>query len=127
MDMITIDEMETMLDEIATELPHEFFDYLNGGILLLPEAKMHKKSINNDLYILGEYHQDRIMGKYIKIYYGSFSRLFRNMNNEQIKAKLESTLKHEFRHHIETLAGEKDLQIEDAKNILRYLDKKSGK
>ena len=125
--MISIDEMEIMLDEIAKELPHEFFEYLNGGILLLPETKMHKKSINNDLYILGEYHQDRIMGKYINIYYGSFSRLFGNMNKEQIKKKLESTLKHEFRHHIEIMAGEKDLEIEDAKNILKYLDKKSGR
>ena len=123
--MISIDEMEIMIGEIVKELPHEFFEYLNGGILLLPEVKMHYESRNNDLYILGEYHQDRIMGKYIKIYYGSFSRLYKRINNEQLREKLRGTLKHEFRHHLETLSGEKDLQIEDKKKILEYLNKNS--
>ena len=121
--MVSIDEMEVMINEIAKELPQEFFEYLNGGILLLPEAKIHNKSRSNDLYIMGEYHQDRMMGKFIKIYYGSFLRIYKNMNNEQLKDKLEGTIKHEFRHHIETLAGEKDLQIEDSKKILEYLNK----
>lgn len=37
--MIEIEEFEKMLDEIADELPQEFYKELNGGILLLPRAK----------------------------------------------------------------------------------------
>ena len=39
--MIDIDEVEKILDEIATELPQEFYKELNGGILLLPRAKIN--------------------------------------------------------------------------------------
>ena len=72
--MIGIDEVEKMLEELAAELPQEFYKELNGGILLLPQAKLNHAVRNNDLYIMGEYHYDRSMGRYIVIYYGSFQR-----------------------------------------------------
>ena len=123
-DMVTIDEMESMLDEMASELPLEFFEYLNGGIMLLPEIKFHNKSRRNDLVVLGEYHQDKNMGRYIVIYYGSFSRLFSHLSKEDLSEKLKGTLKHEFRHHLETLSGEKGLSVRDAEDIARYLGQK---
>ena len=104
-------------------LPEEFYKDLNGGIILLPEYKLHVKSRRNDLYVLGEYHRDRSMGRFIKIYYGSFIRMFKNLNREAFKEKLRSTIKHEFRHHLESLAGEKGLQIEDERKIRNYLER----
>lgn len=114
--MITLDQMERMIREIADGLPEEIFKRLNGGILLLP----HEKRKNNDLIVLGEYHRDHIMGRYIVIYYGSFCRMFSRLSPEQIKEKLEATIKHEFIHHLENMAGEKDLEREDAKFIAQY-------
>ena len=40
-----------VLDAIANTLPPAFYEELNGGILLLPEAKRHPKARGDDLYI----------------------------------------------------------------------------
>jgi len=122
--MITIEDMEAMLDGIANNFPKGLYDKLNGGIMLLPEEKQSPVSRENDLYILGEYHIDRMMGRYIVIYYGSFVRLFGGLNQEAFKVKLTETLKHEFVHHLESLAGEHGLEIEDAHFIEKYLNRK---
>lgn len=125
--MITIEEMEEMLDEIAAGLPDDFFRELNGGIILLPESKLHENSVGNDLYILGEYRREQSLGKYIAIFYGSFMRVYGHLSAAQLKEKLESTVKHEFRHHLESLAGEYDLEIEDARQIAAYENRKNKK
>jgi hypothetical protein len=122
--MMTIDEMQDVLDELAEELPEVFYKDLNGGIVLLPDAKESEYSRKNDLYTLGEYHHGGAMGNYIKIYYGSFERLFGHLSDEDMKKQLRKTLRHEFRHHIETLAGEDDLVDEDAMFIRDYLEKR---
>jgi predicted Zn-dependent protease with MMP-like domain len=118
---ISIDEVQDMLDELAEELPPEFYEELNGGIILLPEAHESEYSLRGDLYTLGTYHCGGGMGSYITIYYGSFMRLFPHLSREQLKVELRNTLRHEFRHHIETLAGEDDLVDEDSENLRRYL------
>ncbi len=125
--MIPIEDMETMLDDIAGELPQEFYKYLNGGIILLPEAKYHAKSTGNDLFVMGEYRIDGHLGRYIALYYGSFASVFGQLPPERIKEELRHTLKHEFRHHLESLAGEKDLEIQDAMDIAKYTDDKAGR
>ena len=122
--MISIDEMEVMLDEIAEEFPQEFYKDLNGGIILLPEFKLHTKSMANDLYIMAEYNRNGNLGRYITIYYGSFSQVYGNLSKEQLKEQLKTTLKHEFTHHMESLAGEWDLEIVDAHSIAKYLEGK---
>ena len=120
--MMDIDQMQAVLDELAEELPEVFYKDLNGGIVLLPEARESEYSRTQDLYTLGEYHHGGAMGNYIKIYYGSFERLFGHLSDEQMKNELRHTLRHEFRHHIETLAGDKGLIKEDELFIRDYLD-----
>jgi hypothetical protein len=121
--MITMEEMLTMLDEIATEFPDEFYRKLNGGVILLPEAKLHERNKNNDLFILGEYNFNGTLGRYITIYYGSFERVYGHLTAPQIKEQLKKTLKHEFRHHFESMAGEKGLEIKDAQDLNEYLNR----
>jgi len=120
--MVTFDEAGAMLDEIADELPGEFYRELNGGIILLPEAKMHPEG--NNLFILGEYNNDRKgyggLGRYIVIYYGSFVNLYAHLNPESQKEELRRILVHEFTHHVESLAGERGLEIKDAQQMARY-------
>jgi hypothetical protein len=120
--MVSIEEMESMLDEIAEGFPPELYGKLNGGIILLPEAKLHPEAEANDLFILGEYHRGGNLGRFIAIYYGSFMRVYGNLSGDALREKLESTLKHEFVHHIESLAGERGLEKEDARSIAAYLE-----
>ena len=87
--MISITEVEAMLEQAAEKIPQELYRDLNGGIILLPEAKLHPGNIANDLYILGEYHRSRAMGRYIAIYYGSFEKASAHLSNKQLKKKLE--------------------------------------
>ena len=119
---MTIDEMQDVLDRLAEELPEVFYKELNGGIILLPEAKESVYSKQKDLFTLGEYHRGGAMGNYIKIYYGSFERLFGYLSDEAMEKELRKTLRHEFRHHLEFLSGERGLEVEDANFIREYLD-----
>ena len=118
--MVTIDEAQIMLDEIAEELPAAMYKDLNGGILLLPQAKLSPHAAADDLYILGEYRSGGNMGRLIYIYYGSFEKLFGHLDGEAFKQKLRGTLFHEFTHHLESLAGEMGLEIEDQKQLAKY-------
>lgn len=121
--MLPIEEMEDLLDEIAAELPEELYRELNGGILLLPEAKLNPIGRNDDLYIMGEYHHGGSMGRFITIYYGSFEIIYGHLSRESLKRQLAKTLKHEFTHHLESLAGERDLEIEDERFLRNYLNR----
>jgi len=126
--VVTFDEAGIMLDDIAEEIPKDFYIELNGGIVLLPHTKRHASSRKNgSLYILGEYHNDRKgyggMGRYIAIYYGSFIRLYAHLTPEQQKEELRKILIHEFTHHLESLAGERGLAIKDEQELEKYKQK----
>lgn len=123
--MITIKEMEEMLNEIAEDLPKQIYKRLNGGIILLPETKQNRKRKATNLYILGQYHHGGVMGRYISIYYGSFKRVYGHLSKDELREKLIKTLKHEFTHHLESMAGERDLEIEDEKFIREYFEKRN--
>lgn len=119
-DFPTIEEVHIMLDEIAEEIPKEFFNKLNEGVVLLPKYKLHPESTaENPLYILGEYRTS-FTGRNIVIYYGSFERVHSGISERRLKRKLRETLLHEFTHHLESLAGEKGLEIKDAENLEKY-------
>lgn len=62
------------------------------------------------------------MGRGIIIYYGSFARLLGNLNETELKEEMRKTLRHEFRHHMEGLAGERGLEKEDEKDLSDYLN-----
>lgn len=115
---LTFDEVGEILDELAEHIPEPFFQGLNGGVLLLPEECPDLEN-GPDLYILGEYCVDE-MGRYINIYYGSFAALFFDEPEEVWREELETTLRHEFTHHVEALAGERSLDLKDEAYLLEY-------
>jgi len=117
--MVSLDEMEELLESIVEEFPQEIFKELNGGIILLPDLKRNK--IGKSLFIMGQYHKGGPQGRYITIYYGSFKRIYGHLAAEDLRKKLVEVLKHEFTHHLESLAGERGLEIEDEKFINDYL------
>jgi hypothetical protein len=123
----TFEETRQILDEIAETFPPELFRDLNGGIILSDDVKYHPKSRADDLYILGEYRNDHQMGRSIVLYYGSFANLFGHVPESAYRRELERVLKHEFLHHVEGLAGEKDLEHQDERSLLRYLQNQPGR
>ena len=118
--MVTWEEAGELLDEIAEEIPEAFYQELNGGVLLRPEERLHPDSAERDLYILGEYHHEFAMGRYIELYYGSFAKVFGYMGRGAFREQLRKTLLHEFTHHMESLAGLRDLEVKDEERMGAY-------
>jgi hypothetical protein len=122
--MISFDGAGDFLDEVADSLPQEFFRNLNGGIRLVPETKHHPVDPDG-LLIMGEYQVDPVFGRSIVIYYGSVSSGYAHLSESGVKAELRRILLHEFTHHLESLAGERGLEIKDKVFLEQFLDKKS--
>jgi len=121
--LFTIEKINDLLDEIAAELPVEIFRDLNGGVSLLPDTKISDKDPEGGLYTLGEYRRDQ-MGRYIVIYYGSLCAVHGNSSHNKMRKRLRDVLTHELTHHLESLAGERDLEIEDEIDLHDYFDRK---
>ena len=101
--VLTIDEVNDILDEVYNEFPEPLFEGLNGGVLLLEEEKPDPEA-GPDVYVMGEYCWDE-MGRYINIYYGSFAALLGDDPRQVWVDELRTTLRHELTHHVEGLAG----------------------
>ena len=121
--MISIDEMNLLLDEIAEELPREVFRELNGGVSLLQETKRSVNDPDGGLFTLGEYRRDQ-MGRYIVLYYGSICAVHGYKTREELRRSLKKLLTHELTHHLESLAGARDLEIKDKRDLEDYKQRK---
>lgn len=118
--MISYEEFVDLVDELMEEIPEKFFRELYGGVNVKEELRIHPESISDDLVIMGEYYTSPYLGKMISIYYGSYVRLYSHLDRDALKIRVRKTLRHEFRHHLETLGGEKDLVIEDRMRLADY-------
>ncbi len=118
--MVSIERFEDILDELAEELPSEFYEGLNGGIFVQPERKLHPADPDGRLCIMGEYHNESIMGRYIVLFYGSFAQIFGKLSEDALKTEMRKVFRHEFRHHIEGRAGVRDLEIWDERQLESY-------
>ncbi len=121
MDFISFTEMQDILADLCDELPEIFFKELNLGVVLSEKLLMNPHSRpDSPLYIMGQYVRSPI-GRQIFIYYNSFKAVYQHADRAILTVKLREVLRHEFRHHIEYLAGERGLEIEDIKQINAYL------
>jgi len=109
-----------MLDEVAAEFPEEIFRDLNGGVSLLPETKLSDADPDGGLFTLGEYRRDQL-GRYIVIYYGSVRAVHGRESPDKVRESLRKLLAHELTHHLESLAGARDLEVEDEIELDEYL------
>ncbi len=118
---MTLEHFSQLADEVADEIPQEFFRKLNGGIILQTYAKLHPQSVPHaPLYIMGEYTRSHMMGRHIVVYYGSLNAVYGHCSDEVMKQHIRSTIFHEFRHHLESLGGSRELEIEDAVRMAEY-------
>lgn len=122
--MIDLEEFYEILNEVCDELPDGMFRELHLGVIIEEGVKISPHARNNDLIIMGEYTRSRY-GNKITIYYGSFAKSYPMNDREFVKNKLREVVRHEFRHHLENLAGMHgvdSLEHEDKVNLQRYLN-----
>ena len=117
---VSFERFEEITAELTDRLPEELFRELSGGVMAREQTKLHPAGLNGDLYILGEYHVHPHLGRFVVLYYGSFMACLDWMEEESLRERMWKVLRHEFLHHLESLAGEKDLAVEDAKKIAVY-------
>ena len=116
--LLTIDEVNALLDEMAESFPEVLFQELNGGINLLEDAMPDPEFPEGEMYILGEYCTD-CLGLYINLYYGSFAALAQQeaWDKGTWESELRITLSHELTHHMELLSGLHALDDRDAEEL----------
>lgn len=119
--ILTIDQVNEILDEIAEGFPAALFDGLNGGVNLLEETVEDPEFPPGEMYILGEYCDD-LLGLYINLYYGSFAALAEREDwTEAVwRDELRTTLSHELTHHMENRSGLHALDDRDAEELARW-------
>ena len=121
--MLTFEEAQEAVDELIDELPPEIFKELNCGVSLVPDTLYDA----NGLLILGQYHvQPRGLGRYVTINYGSIAIAHGHLSPEDFREEIRHVLHHELTHHLESLAGDRSLEIEDEKNVRQLLARKYG-
>ena len=119
--VLSIDEVDDLLDTMAEEFPEALFDGLNGGVNLLEEAVPDTEFPAGEMYILGEYCQD-LLGNYINLYYGSFAALAEkeDWGRQDWEDGLYTTFSHELTHHMESRGGLHALDDRDAEELARW-------
>ena len=119
--VLTIDQVNDILDGIAETFPEVLFQELNGGINLLEEALPDPEFPEGEMYILGEYCND-CLGLYINLYYGSFAALAEREDwDESVwRDELRITLSHELTHHMENRSGLHALDDRDAEELAQW-------
>ena len=121
--MIDIEEFRRIAAELTDELPEEFFKELNGGVIVSERAVIPRYARGNDLFAMGQYQVYAGM-RQIVLYKGSFDRVYPRADAEETRRILRGVLRHEFRHHLESLGGVRgpsSLEAEDALKKAAYL------
>ncbi len=121
--MISPEEYRKIVSELLDELPEEFFRELSGGVLVSEECAVPEYARGDDLFALGQYQQQAGM-RQITLFRGSFDRVYPLADPAQAKKLLRGVLRHEFRHHLESLGGvhnSSSLEAEDEREKQAYL------
>ncbi|HBC92113.1 MAG TPA: hypothetical protein DCZ10_04195 [Pelotomaculum sp.] len=114
--VLTFAEFESHATDLIDQIPEKFCTQLNGGFLLLPEVKK-----DGEFYVMGEYVEDDIIGCSVILYYGSFAGLLKEAGRAEWLAELQETIRHELRHHLESLAGVEDLVLEEMAELEAFM------
>lgn len=116
---LSVDQFTRLLEEAAGQLPQEVYRGLNLGIGVIEGFKLNPRTASGrPAYILGEYRVSRAMGRGIVLFYGSFIRVYPALaHDEEGLALIADVLKHELTHHLESQAGSRDLEIQDARDL----------
>ena len=123
--MMTTDEYNRIIAELMDELPQDFFRKLNGGVIVSDSVMVPDYAKADDLYAMGQYLVYSGI-RQIVMYKGSFDRVYPNADSDEARSILRSVLRHEFRHHLESLGGifnSDSLKAEDERKKAEYLSR----
>ena len=121
--MISSEEYRKIISELLDELPEEFFRELSGGVIVSEARVLPDYARGNDIYTMGEYQISAGM-RQIVMFKGSFDRVYPQADAAEARELLRGILRHEFRHHLESLGGihnSSSLEAEDERNRQDYL------
>ena len=125
--MLSIDEYQQIVSELVDEFPTEFFRELSGGVIVSDAAEIPDYARDNDLYTMGHYQITSGM-RQIVMFKGSFDRVYPQADPTEARDILRGVLRHEFRHHLESLGGvhnSSSLEAEDERQKQAYLSSHS--
>ncbi len=123
--MISTEEYRRIVSELMDELPKEFFQELTGGVVVSEEVKIPDYSRGDDLHTLGLYTISCGVRQII-MFKGSFDMTYPQADAAEAKEILRGILRHEFRHHLESLGGvhnSSSLEAEDKRRKQEYLSR----
>ena len=126
--MITIEEYKQIIEELLDELPEEFFRELSGGVTVSEALVIPDYARAGDLYTMGQY-QVSYGVRQINMFKGSFDRAYPDADAARARELLRGILRHEFRHHMESLGSihnSSSLEAEDARRKQAYLERHRG-
>jgi hypothetical protein len=121
--MISLEEYKRIVSELMDELPEEFYRDLNGGVIVSEAVAIPDYARGNDLYAMGQYLIYSGM-RQIVMFKGSFDRVYPLADGEEARNLLRGILRHEFRHHLESLGNvhnAESLEAEDKRKKEAYL------
>ncbi|MBR6208313.1 MAG: hypothetical protein IKQ69_04880 [Oscillospiraceae bacterium] len=121
--MLTIEEYRSIVKELLDEFPEEFFQKLSGGVVVSEAREIPDYARGNDLYTMGQYRISSGI-RQIVLYKGSFDRIHPQADAAEAKTILRGILRHEFRHHLESLGGihnSSSLEAKDEREKEAYL------
>ena len=121
--MIGIEEYRKIISELLDELPDQFFRELSGGVIVSEAVCVPSYARGDDLFTLGQYQVFSGV-RQVTMYKGSFDRAYPRANEDQAKEILRGVLRHEIRHHLESLGGihnSSSLEAEDELKKQEYL------
>ncbi len=121
--MICIEVFDAIVSELLDEFPEEFFRKLSGGVVVSEETMLSDWSADGNVYTVGQYRFFSGV-RQIAVYKGSFDRVYPQTDVAEAREILRGILRHEFRHHLEYLAGitgADSLAAEDERKRRAYL------
>ena len=121
--MLSVEEYQQIISELMDELPREFFQELSGGVIVSDAVVIPDYARENDLYTMGHYQISSGM-RQIVMFKGSFDRVYPQADMTEARDILRGVLRHEFRHHLESLGGihnSSSLEAEDERQKQAYL------
>ena len=121
--MISLQEYKAIITDLLDELPREFFRDLSGGVIVSEAVVIPDYARSSDIYTLGQY-QVTYGIRQIQMYKGSFDRLYPQADAAEARPLLRGVLRHEFRHHLESIGGihnSSSLEAKDEREKQAYL------
>ena len=121
--MISLEEYEAIIQELLDELPEAFFRELSGGVVVSEATVIPDYARGDDLYTMGQYQVTYGL-RQIMMFKGSFDRGYPWADAAEARRLLRGVLRHEFRHHLESIGNvhnSSSLEAKDERDKQAYL------